>query len=162
MYKCELYYQIALSKMEDQEQRKRSFDTRASAISAAAIALTGVAMLALQEFDPDLSVVSFVVVALVVLFVVSLLVLLISGMRVLSPGDWSRAPKLNQGVVEKGHGYSTCQLVMWAAEEYWTNVAENEPGLERRADCLKRQTSCAIVLLVLTLILAVVARLSGA
>ena len=55
MHKYELYYQIALSKMEEQEQRRRSFDTRASGISAVAVALTGVAMLALRDFDPDLS-----------------------------------------------------------------------------------------------------------
>ena len=161
MDESELYYQVALSKMEEQEQRKRSFDTRASALTAAAVALTGVAMLALQDFDPDLSVVSFVVGALVVLFVVSLLVLLISGVRVVSPGDWSRAPTLNQDVVNRHRGYSTCQLVMWAAREYWTNIAENEPRLERRAACLKRQTNCAIALLVLVLVLAIAVRLSG-
>ena len=164
MHKCELYYQIASSRMEEQEQRRRSFDTRTSGISAVAVALTGVAMLALRDFDPDLSIVSFVIMALVVLIAVSLLAVLTYGVRVLSPSDWSRAPKLNQDVVD-GHtsqGYSTCTLVMWAAKEYWTNVGENEPRIERRANYLKRQASCTIALLVLVLVVAAVALLSGA
>ena len=100
---------------------------------------------------------------LAALIATSLLALLILGMRVLSPGDWSRAPKLDQDVVDRHEreGYSTCKLVMWAAREYWTNVTENGPMLKRRADYLKYQASCAIGLLVLVLVLAAVARLSG-
>ena len=146
MEKSELYSQVALLQLEEQERRRRTFDLRMSRLFTIAVALVGIATIAIKDFSgsslqgSDLSGVA--IFSLVCLIVIALLFLAIMGfsLAVFSPSNWRRDPDLVQLSESLPCFADADEFAEWLGNQYRNSVSFNEKVLSSKATRL----SCSV------------------
>ena len=131
MNRYELYYQYALSKIQEQNERKQSLEVKARNSIGLSIALLGVAGLMVSNFASDMvskSDFSWTIIGLIIVFFLSSIAF---SMRTLYVYEWHINPDPNelQQTVQNSD-YTTEDLLEWAAEGMISAYNTNESTLK--------------------------------
>ena len=118
MHKIELYYQVAMSRLADQDHRNQKLELKASGVLAISITLVGIASLTVKD-----ATVWTVVPGL--LFAVAFAGTVWFALRALRVREWDRGPRLQ---TLAGHlvEYDDETLTEWVADEIERSVRSNE------------------------------------
>ena len=132
MQKYELYYQVAHSHLQEQDQRAQSLEVRASGAMGLGVALLGlVALIINTAFEPGALVSPGL--AIMVACLVAFLSVVGFGFTALRPGGgWRRDPDLKRFESYLPH-YEDDTLVKWAGDQFREAVDANEGTLQAKA-----------------------------
>ena len=161
MDKYELYYQVAKSARDDQDQRNRELQGKAVHLGSLSILLLSLGVIVLKDFSGNgmvvLSTVSWVfLVKALGLFALTML----SVTMVLKPDDWVRNPGLKHMVSWiDDDTYGDKASLKWVADAIDESVQRNEPTVNRKAWWLSAGFISASLLVVTIVVLAVTVRL---
>ncbi len=131
MNRFELYYQYALSKIQEQNERKHSLEVKARNSIGLSIALLGVAGLIVSNFATglvDKSDFSWTIIGLILIFFLLSMAL---SLRTLYVYEWHINPdpnKLQQNI--QNPNYTTEGLLEWAADGMLSAYNTNELTLQ--------------------------------
>ena len=153
MQKTELYYQVALSQMEEQEQRNQAIDLKMSGLITLSVTLVGVAAIVLKDFSQNQSIANWSTNPVALVGLALFLFVMTCGAWVLSPrSGWRRDPDLKR-FREHLPDYGDEVFVKWAGDQLGNAVEANEPKLNNKFKwlgyaiwALAVQVVCLIVL----------------
>ena len=135
MNKYDLYYQVTLEKLHNQEALHTEFGTKASNMLTFGAALIGVGAVVLRfsESDPTPS------ATLSSAFVLLMLAFLSTAgwsLYSLWPRNWEHSPKAGR-FAEHLASYDDNVLTEWVGDEYGRSVESNRSVLEKKANALR-------------------------
>ena len=135
MNKYDLYYQVTLEKLQNQEALHTEFGTKASNMLAFGAALIGVGAVALNISESD----STPSAALLVVFFLLLLSFLSTAfwsLYTLWPRPWEHSPEASK-FAEHLDSYDDSVLTEWVGDEYRRSVTSNLSVLDKKAKALR-------------------------
>ena len=127
MDKLKLYYQYALSKIQEQNERKQSLEVKARNSIGLSIALLGVAGLMVSNFATDMVSKSDFAWTIIGLIIVLFLFSIAFSIRTLYVYEWHINPdvkELQQNI--QNSDYTTDDLLEWAADGMLSAYNANE------------------------------------
>ena len=160
MNKYDLYYQIAKSALDDQDQRNRELQGKATHLASLSILLLSLGVIVLKDFSGTgmvaLSAISWVFLAKALgLFICTV----VSAIQVLKPDDWVRNPAVKDfAPYIDDTAYADSRMLKWAADETDKSVQKNERLINRKAAWLRVGFVSASLLVVMIGVLAVLVR----
>lgn len=155
MQKTELYYQVAHSHLQEQEQRAHSLDVRAAGSMALAVAILGVAALIINSLD---SLDQWLYCPALILGIIggcAFFGVLVFGHLVQRPGLWRRDPDLEQFESFLA-AYDDLTLVQWVGNQFKKATEANERTLNNKARSLNSAYISLIILSLTVLALAII------
>ena len=133
MQKEELYTHVAHSQVEEQRERRRTFDSRMGRLFTVSVALMGVAAIAVKDFASTPPSNPYMTIGLAAVIGGVFLWTLICSLNVFSATKWTRGPKLRDFHSHLDEGHSDEVLTKWVGDQYATVVEENERVLAAKA-----------------------------
>ncbi len=135
MDKYALFYQVALEKLQGQEELHREFGTKASNMLALGAAMIGVGavVLSLSGENPTLG------AAQTWVFVPFLLAFIFAGLfsiSVLWPRNWQHSPEIT-ALAAHFDDYADNALLEWVGHEYARSVGLNQRVLDAKAKLIR-------------------------
>ncbi len=153
MRKTELYYQVAYSHLQDQDNRNSGLEGKATVLTSVAVLLMSIGAILLKDFSdaPDRGL-PMASIALITMGVMAFLWTMFATFNALRPRDWRRDPELPElaehvSNPEKSDGF----LEGWVCKGISNSIDHNEKFVLEKSDWV----TCAIYG-VTALVLAVV------
>ena len=142
MDKAELYYQVAHSHLQEQDQRNRDFDMKAIGVIGVSATLAGIAAIVLKDFSGASTDLSTLPIALTIFVGITFLAAFCFGLNTVRPGKWRRDPNLND-FASHLPDYADDVLIEWAGDQFRNAVEKNDAALKMKATSVL----CAIIAL---------------
>lgn len=135
MDKYDLYYQVTLEKLHNQETLHTEFGNKASSMLTFGAALIGVGavVLGFSEIDPNSSTTLY---ATFILLMLAFLFTAYWSLYSLWPRDWEHSPNAVR-LAEHIASYGDDVLTEWVGDEYGRSVESNRSVLEKKANALR-------------------------
>ena len=138
MNKIELYYQTALSQIEEQEHRRRAIDSKGASLMGITVTLAGVAVILLKNFsgraDETLGNLSIGIASAIALIAVASL---LNTLRILKPREWHRRPDLSDMSRHvHNHQYDDTIMMDWMGDELRESISHNEKILNEKVNAV--------------------------
>lgn len=147
MQKEELYYQVAHSHLQEQDQRAHSLELRASGAMALGVALLGLTALVVNTSFTGKDVLAAPTLGIAAACGLAFIAVLACGISAQRPSGWRRDPDLAK-FKEYLPQYADDILVEWAGDQFQAAVVENEKTLTTKA-MFVGYTFLAVVVLVI-------------
>ena len=156
MHKHELYYRIAHSQLQEQDQRIRDFDFKAAGVLGLAFTLAGIAAVILKDFTgDDPKEITCWTVAAVIIFSGAFFSCVLCALLALRQRDWYGEPKLVD-LAKKVENCDDAAVFTWTGDWIKCSVDGNQPTFDTKSGWLGRSLRalgaliCALVFLVLS------------
>ena len=137
MEQTELYYQLAQSNLQDQDQRNRELELKATAILGVTSTLVGIGVLVLKTLSgvdgEGLS--QTPVILFMSVLGAGFLIVFFGTVNALRPRDWRRDPELAD-IEQDLTAYEPHVLEKWVGDQVQNNVNRNEPIVDSKVQSL--------------------------
>ena len=154
-----IYYQIALSQLDEQEERNRATEAKMSGLIGVAAMLVGIAVIVLKDFsNAPPATLSGPTLWLAGAIAVTFVVVLGFGVDVLRPRKWRRDPDLKKFAKYLQEYEDTTKWDEWAGDQARNAVEANEELLNGKLTSVTRAIVALAVLVLLLVALTVVTR----
>ena len=160
MDKDDVFYEVARSQLEEQEQRRIATDSKAMRLVGLAVAFVGVAVIVLKDFSNNSGPLSCWSIGLAAAICVVALVIVGLVLWVLKPGTWARDPKLSDFLdAIRDPQYASYNFTEWAGRQFANAVEKNEKVLNMKLGLVKCSLGGLALLSLLLVSLVVTTRL---